>query len=334
MFSSVGRRHRSGGSRPHRLDGRRTPLIPLLALLLLLLGGATSLPSRPTRADWIAFASWQEGQGDVCVIRGDGTALVNLTRHPAKDSKSCWSPDGRWIAFESNRTGDSETWIMRADGTTLRNLTQHPAEDTEPAWSLDGSRIAFTSDRDGNGDIFVVSAAGGAPANVTNSAADEHAPAWSPDGSHLAVTSSRDGHWHIYVIQLATEEWIQLTDHGSHQDDTPAWSPDGRWIAYASTAGSGSDALASDIFLTSADGSTEKRLTYDNVWSWDPAWSPDGQWIVFTVQGDIAMMAADGSQRFVLVASHDYEDPSWCPVHPDGATLVPTLGWGILKTHR
>ncbi|MEX2157051.1 MAG: hypothetical protein WD773_09450 [Gemmatimonadales bacterium] len=66
-------------------------------------------------------------------MNADGTALVNLTNHPAKDAFPAWSPNGSKIAFDSDRGGNFEVYVMNADGTALVNLTNHPAGDLLPA---------------------------------------------------------------------------------------------------------------------------------------------------------------------------------------------------------
>ena len=91
-------------------------------------------------SDW-EFDIWG-GNWEVYVMAPDGTNLVNLTKHPAKDGSPDWSPDGKQIAFSTNRDGDWkknpkdnwEVYMMNADGTNPINLTNHPAWDSGPAW--------------------------------------------------------------------------------------------------------------------------------------------------------------------------------------------------------
>lgn len=47
----------------------------------------------------IAFQSSRDGNGEIYVIKSDGSGEQNLTRNPAVDLEPAWSPDGGWIAF-------------------------------------------------------------------------------------------------------------------------------------------------------------------------------------------------------------------------------------------
>ncbi|OGG52160.1 MAG: hypothetical protein A3F84_17995 [Candidatus Handelsmanbacteria bacterium RIFCSPLOWO2_12_FULL_64_10] len=93
----------------------------------------------------IAFCSTRDGNPEVYVMNPDGTNLINLTKHPADDRPSSWSPDGTKIAFSSNRDGAWSIYVMNADGTNPTRLTHDPAYNVGATWSPDGRRLAFGS---------------------------------------------------------------------------------------------------------------------------------------------------------------------------------------------
>jgi dipeptidyl aminopeptidase/acylaminoacyl peptidase len=64
---------------------------------------------------------------------------------------------------------------------------------------------------------------------------------------------------------------VRLTTDG-HFKQRPAWSPDGSWLAFTRHQGA-----TIFLFLRSADGSQEKRLTMRKEPEFDAVWSPDGR---------------------------------------------------------
>jgi Tol biopolymer transport system component len=70
---------------------------------------------------------------------------------------------------------------------------------------------------------------------------------------------------------------LQLTNFGGSFPNRPRWSPDGRFIAFNLNAGGNAD-----IFVTSADGGSPRRLTTDATEEIEPSWSRDGRYIYFS----------------------------------------------------
>src|SRR4030095_4584316 len=60
----------------------------------------------------------------------------------------------------------------------------------------------------------------------------------------------------------------RLTNDG-HLKQRPAWSPDGAWLAFTRHQGA-----TIFLFLRSADGKEEKRLTSRDAPEFDAVWSP------------------------------------------------------------
>lgn len=115
------------------------------------------------------------------------------------------------------------------------------------------------------------------------------------------------------------ESAIRITDDGLFKQ-RPVWSPDGKWLCFARHRGS-----TIFLFLKSADGKTEKRLTKGAGPEFDGSFSPDGKKLAFVFdkispgQGDLEVytIGLDGNdQRPVAVSqvlSHE-ESPAWSPV--------------------
>ena len=120
----------------------------------------------------------ETAQADVYVMNADGTNVVRLTTHPARDMVAAWSPDGRQIAFTSRRDGNNEIFVMNADGSDQRQLTHNDSEDLYAVWSPNGRRIAFFTNRDGNDELYLMAADGSDQRRLTTYPGDDTLPSW------------------------------------------------------------------------------------------------------------------------------------------------------------
>jgi len=85
----------------------------------------------------IAFMSDRDGNPQLYVMNGDGTAQNRLTNNTADDRDPSWSADGTELAFSSTRDGDYAIYVMNADGSAQRRISPGPdgtAEDQYPRW--------------------------------------------------------------------------------------------------------------------------------------------------------------------------------------------------------
>lgn len=112
---------------------------------------------------------------------------------------------------------------------------------------------------------------------------------------------------------------VRLTEDGLLKQ-RPMWSPDGKWLVFTRHRGS-----AITLWLRSADGKEERRLTENKDPEFDAAFSPDGQRLLFAFdkaspnQGDIEVysIGLDGKNQSPCATtqsqlSHE-EWPSWSP---------------------
>ena len=188
-----------------------------------------------------------------------------------------------------------------------------------PSWRSDCAEIAYVQNlgvsvmkRDGEHlrDLYRYE-----PGSSVASAASW--TAWSPDGTRLAFAAenlgSDDGYWarHIWVIEADGSNMVQLTS-GPQWDNSPSWSPDGNQIVFQRAFTDG----GSQIVTIDVDGSNETPLTARSTKESSPSWSPDGATIGYvTGQGQLALMAPDGSNRREIVANHAHArgGMSWSP---------------------
>lgn len=128
------------------------------------------------------------GEGDIWVVRPDGTGLTQLTDTRWTDSRPDWSPSGNSIVYEHpDDPGriNFNLYRMAADGSGQTRLTTALGYDGMARWSRNGRKIAFVSERDGDGEIYVMDPDGSDQTRLTRREGNDHSPCWSGDGSEI-----------------------------------------------------------------------------------------------------------------------------------------------------
>jgi len=189
------------------------------------------------------------------------------------------SPDGKLVAF--SYLGD--IWTVEAIGGVARPVTMHEAHDINPVFSPDGKWIAFSSNRHGQYDVFVVAAVGGKPRRLTFDSAHDMVSGWTPDGKSVVFASSRST---TFPVNL---ECFTVPVEGGPERRLPLFeakdahfAPTGGVIAFVrgpgtwyrrGYRGSSND----DIWISNADGTSQKRLTTFEGQDASPMWSQDAR---------------------------------------------------------
>jgi RHS repeat-associated protein len=351
----------SANTAPQRVSDASTPLYGPSFPYASLNGSIPFVAPQSTSAK-IAFSSNRDGTAQIYSMNPDGSGALRLTNDAANDEYPRWSPNGSRIVFQSDRdnvfSGMADIYVMNTDGSGQSRLTSDANDDGAPAWSPDGSKIVFQSARNGvNYQIYVMNADGSGQVNVSNSAANDTQPSWSPDGTKIAFASDRDhsGSASVYVMSSAGANQTRLTfAEAPYTDDQPSWSPDSSKIAFTSTRNSTTDTwtetdddgnvinrtrvnINKEIYVMSANGFGQTRLTNTLENDESPSWSGDGTKIVFRSDRErdccdptpqVWMTNSDGSNQLNLSNDQfgDY-NPSWCdavmsPPPPNSAQFV------------
>ena len=193
----------------------------------------------------VAFSRHDAGTADIWLLELARGAASRFTFHPALDSSSVWSPDGRRIVFASQRDGPGNLYVKLASGAGGEELLLKSAEQMWPVdWSSDGRFVLYVSVGPKSAeDLWVLPAAeGGAgpegaprkPVPFAQTQFRERQGAFSPDGRWIAYISDESGRGEVYVqaspgaASGASGKWQVSTTSGAN----PRWRPDGKELFY------------------------------------------------------------------------------------------------------
>jgi len=305
---------------------RRFSFLPALALLLALSGAApgAAAAQEPIRfmmdphvsGDLVTFSY----QGDIWIVRRDGTPVRRLTNHVARDAAPRFSPDGRWVAFSSDRFGNYDVFLVPVEGGEPTQLTFHTTGDVVRGWTPDG-RIIFSSSRSTHpflSPLYTVSPEGGLPMAM---GMDQAANATvSPDGRYVVynrdgLSTSRKGQrgnrtTDIFVLDQETGRITQLTDTDfarfrEHVNDAlPMWGGDGMIYFVSERDG------IFNLWKMAPDGGQATQVTrYTEGGVKYPSMSADGRAIVYTQEHHLFVLDVPDGQPRPVQASLAF-DPS------------------------
>jgi serine/threonine-protein kinase len=253
---------------------------------------------RPLTGETVAFLSERSGTWQVYRTDPNGDE-VRLTDVPSGVMGPVASPDGKRIAFFTKENGSNDLWVMNADGSGRQRLAQGAVR---PVFSPGGSLIAYDGVWNGTNQVFVVRADGTTPprrlTEVTGAAA--RWPSFSPEGTRVAYSapyvSNGVTRTAVYSVVIDGTDRVRLSDNGVQ----PIYSPDGGRIAFTSSRDGDYN-----IYMMSADGTGETRLTSNTAVDWMPTFSPDGTRIMFLSNRD--KEAGDGYDVHVMDAKGRYQ---------------------------
>lgn len=257
----------------------------------------------------VAFHSARNSDPEIYVMNTDGSDQHSITSNSEFDSSPAISHDGTKIAFVSGRNSGQHLFVMNVDGSGAKQLTTASTDPGFHSWSPDDKKIVF-ADYDGNGrEIYKIHADGSGRTKLTNNSTDDAFPTWSPDGNKIAFVSNRNGNPQVFTMNTDGSSIQQITTGVALDSYSPAprWSPDGSKLVILLDDGS--------IHTINSDGSNMKEVTGNSHYDYSPAWSADGSEIIFSRDGNLTKINADGSGSATELTTTGRDDePFWSPL--------------------
>jgi Tol biopolymer transport system component len=181
--------------------------------------------------------------------------------------------------------------------------------------------IVFTSEQFGLGEIMAMRPDGSRRERLTTDQVAYSAPVVSPDGQSIAVATYIGGSWNgIYLLNRFGKARIKIVDNPNGAG-SPTWSPDGTRLAFVGIL-PGPYGNYGRIFIVNRDGTGLRQLSPEvaaNDYQFDSgsSWAPDGTRLVFSRNGILYLINADGSGLISTGVSG--ADPAWSP---DGTQIA------------
>jgi Tol biopolymer transport system component/DNA-binding winged helix-turn-helix (wHTH) protein len=278
-------------------------------------------------------------EGEVMVVRRDGTDPRKLSNAGAGAHFIRWSPDSRVLRFDK----DDAIWEMAPDGSELHRLL--------PDWHEQGIPCCGRWTPDGHFYLFLMFSPNSAMAPSMSPAAnqiwalDERRGLFRRPNSVPVQLTSGPLHWgwpipsadgkKIFALGVTPRGELLRIDPktgtpqpflGGISAEFVSFSPDGRSIVYATFP-------EGDLWMANRDGSNRLRLSEPPQRVGTPQWSPDSKKIVYPAfaEGHVSdyIVSVDGGkpQRLLPEIGTDQGEANWSP---DGTKIL--FDWGNEQT--
>jgi eukaryotic-like serine/threonine-protein kinase len=269
-----------------------------------------------------ASVVYSTDQGEVFVVRSDGTGPRKLATVGPSPASFKWSPDGRIIRF--NR--DGLLWEIASDGSGLHPLLSdwhEPGVQCCGSWTPDGHFYVFNLQSKSTGSqIWALDERRGLlrqppslPVPLTTGPIIWGGPLSSRDGKKI-FADGRTPRGELSRIDPKTGGLQPFL--GGVSAEFVSFSSDGKFVAYVSFP-------EGVLWKANRDGSNRVQLSQPPMLVVNPRWSPDSKQILFTdfreKTLEIYVIPAEGgsARRLLPEEAARNADPYWSP---DGTRVV------------
>lgn len=226
-----------------------------------------------------------------------------------------------------------DIWLR--EGESYRKLTSFKGEDRNPLWVASEEAFYYTSEQGGTLNLYKQALSGGAPVQITHHTKHPVRYASTDNQGNLAYSWNGDLYYlprggqptkvriEIYADNAPLDATTQMLSTGATEMSV---SPDGKEIAFV---------LRGDIFVTSVEYSTTKRITNTAQQERNVAFSPDGRSLVYAAERNgkwdlfLTELVRPSEKQFTYATElrerqlTDDKKPSFQPVwSPDGKEIA------------
>ena len=269
----------------------------------------------------VYFATDRDGTMNLWSMQGDGTDLIQHTRHDGWDVKSPSLDHGR-IAYQLGAdlrlydiASDTDKKIeirLRSDFDHMReNWVDEPMDYVSSiALSAKGDRVALTA----RGRVYVVPASQGRLVEAGYQQGVRFRQArFHPDGERLLVLSDASGEVEVWMLPAnGVGDLVQLTEDG----DVLRWevlpSPDGKWAAHRDKN--------QRLWLLDLESHRNVKIDESEISDLsDLAWSPDSRFLAYVKAEEntfssIRIYDREAGESFRATTDrYDSDSPVWSP---------------------
>jgi TolB protein len=237
--------------------------------------------------------------------------------------------NGRILFTHCERHVGCQIYTANPDGSAIEQVTS-AGDAFQGDWSPDGSRIAYVSFTSGDAAIWLVNADGSDPQQLTpdDPDSDNFWPRFTADGAWILFTNcfgdECDGG--ISAIRPDGTGMHAITPNAHFSYNAAEMSPDGSRLAYMRWH---EDGVKMAVYVSSATGTDEQRVSPPALQGWGPVWSPSGDRIAFASEvfmdrpaPSLYTVAPDGSDVEALTDPPRPHSDMWPDYSPDGTKIL------------
>ena len=218
------------------------------------------------------------------LLLGVVTLPAPAAGHAASVRAGVAPTNGRILFTHCEDPSGCQIYTANPDGSALEQVTS--GEDSfQGDWSPDGERIAYVSFTSGDAAIWIANADGSDPQQLTpdDPDSDNFWPRFSPDGAWILFTNcfGFDCDGGISAVRPDGTGVHAVTPNSHDSYNVAELAPSGSQMAYMRWH---VDGVKMAIYVSSADGSNERRVSPPRLQGWGPDWSPTGERIAFASQ--------------------------------------------------